>query len=364
MALRSAIHLALAAVLAGVAQAPAPPSPPEQPESGPGGRAYAHEEIRVTTLGTGARQVHLFEPAAPSPQSAPVVVFGHGWLATSPNHYGAWIAHIVRRGHTVVFPRYQADARTPVAEFTGHALAATIHALDTLRSPGHVAPDPRGLAFVGHSMGGLVVTNLAVRAARGQLPPPLALMVVAPGKTWPEPSRIAFRLDELSLLPPNLLLLAVVGDDDDFVGEIDARKVYTGASGVDAANRNYVRIFSDDHGEPALVADHRFASAPLPLVGEDATEEPSATVDLERLRRALIQRHSPGASSAVAWPSRGPVVTNALDYFGTWKLFDGLTDAVFRGVHREYALGGTREQRHMGYWSDRVPVRELIVENP
>ena len=62
--------------------------------------------------------------------------------------------------------------------------------------------------------------------------------------------------------------------------------------------------------------------------------------------------------------SRGTWQTDALDHFGTWKLLDGLVDAVFRGVNREFALGDTHEQRYMGHWSDRVQVRTLVVENP
>ena len=53
--------------------------------------------------------------------------------------------------------------------------------------------------------------------------------------------------------------------------------------------------------------------------------------------------------------------TNALDYFGTWKLFDALTDAAFYGKNREYALGNTPQQRYMGKWSDGKPVKELII---
>jgi pimeloyl-ACP methyl ester carboxylesterase len=207
--------------------------------------------------------------------------------------------------------------------------------MEELAAPGHVRPDERGIVFVGHSMGGLVASNLAVRAASGELPPPLALMVVTPGKTWPGSSPFAFHLEDLSRLPSSLLLLAVIGDDDDFVGEVDARKVYKGATAVPLSNKDYVRLFSDDYGAPALVADHRAPAAPLQLVEENARV-----------------------------PRGEAPVTNALDYFGTWKLFDGLADAVFRGVHREYALGGTREQRSMGHWSDRTPVRELMIEEP
>jgi hypothetical protein len=52
---------------------------------------------------------------------------------------------------------------------------------------------------------------------------------------------------------------------------------------------------------------------------------------------------------------------DALDFYGTWKLLDGLTDAAFYGRNRNYALGNTPEQRFMGTWSDGVAVKELMV---
>jgi hypothetical protein len=55
------------------------------------------------------------------------------------------------------------------------------------------------------------------------------------------------------------------------------------------------------------------------------------------------------------------MMVNALDYYGTWKLFDALTDAAFTGKNRDYALGNTPQQRFMGVWSDGVPVKELKV---
>jgi hypothetical protein len=184
-------------------------------------------------------------------------------------------------------------------------------------------------------MGGLLSANLAVRAVRGQLPPPLAVMAVEPAKTWPQGSMSSMPLEDLSLLPENLLLLAVAGDDDNLAHEIDARKIYLGATNVPASNKDYVRIFSDDHGSPALLADHRAPTAPTPDFNVNAMVS-----------------------------VRGPMRVDALDYYGTWKLFDGLADAVFRGMHREYALGNTPQQRFMGYWSDRVPVRELMIGLP
>ena len=55
------------------------------------------------------------------------------------------------------------------------------------------------------------------------------------------------------------------------------------------------------------------------------------------------------------------MLVNAMDFYGTWKLFDALTDAAFNGRNREYALGNTPQQRFMGLWSDGVPVKELKV---
>jgi hypothetical protein len=54
---------------------------------------------------------------------------------------------------------------------------------------------------------------------------------------------------------------------------------------------------------------------------------------------------------------------DAINYYGLWKLFDGLTDDAFFGKNAEYALGSTPQQRYMGKWSDGTPVKELKVSH-
>jgi hypothetical protein len=81
-----------------------------------------------------------------------------------------------------------------------------------------------------------------------------------------------------------------------------------------------VTLSSDDHGEPALLADHF-----VPL-----------TNGLD-------------------------VSLDALDWYGTWKLTDALMACAFGGEWCEVALGNTPEQRYMGAWSDGVPVTEAVV---
>src|SRR3954468_12970233 len=143
----------LAALLILSTAAIAAPAPPLQPASGPGGADYKHREVVAASHGKGATQYWLFEPAAPVPKSAPVVVFLHGWGGVNPEPYRAWIDHIVKRGNIVIYPRYQAEFGTPVADFTPNSIAAVTAALEFLRADEkRLAPDLKRFAVVGHSM--------------------------------------------------------------------------------------------------------------------------------------------------------------------------------------------------------------------
>src|SRR5438067_3871244 len=97
----------------------------EQPESRP-------QAVRRFEIGQGPRSYWLFEPDQPRPESAPVVVFLHGWFAVNPALYGAWIDHLVRDGRIVIFPRYQNDVGTMPQEFLPNAMAALHDALEVL----------------------------------------------------------------------------------------------------------------------------------------------------------------------------------------------------------------------------------------
>jgi pimeloyl-ACP methyl ester carboxylesterase len=311
--------LLLLAALA--AAASSSPTPPAQPKTGPGGAEVSHQGVTAKLYGSGARAYWLFEPAAPRPEQAPLLVFLHGWSGMQPRIYGAWIEHLVKRGSIVVFPLYQDSLRTPVAEFTPNAAAAVKDAIHRLQTePGHVQPMLDKFALAGHSMGGVVAANLAARWETDGLPRPRAMMAVQPGKTWARARRIAVKLEDLSRIPAGTLLLAVTGDRDTLARDVDAKRIFRESTRIPFQDKNYVTLVSDGHGQPALTADHFAPVAP----------ESSRGVD-------------------------------ALDWYGTWKLLDGLTDAAFFGKNRRYALGNTPEQRFMGRWSDGVAVKELLV---
>jgi pimeloyl-ACP methyl ester carboxylesterase len=345
---------------------PQAPTPPLQPASGPGGKQYAHTEVTKNRYGKGGQEYWIFEPDAPKPATAPVIVLLHGWGGMNPMYYGAWIDHLVKRGNIVIYPRYQASLLTPIGEFTPNTLTALKDAMARLQTePGHIKPDLNKFATVGHSVGGILAANIAALASESGLPRVSVVMSVEPGITE-APINIA--LADLKKIPAETLLLAVAGDQDTLVRDVDAKRIYSESTRVPATNKDYVTLVSDSHGTPTLQASHRAPTAHDKAYdsGDGIGGGPAETSDRVGGDRAgglptrRIDRRQTDRRERLE-----TMMVNALDFYGTWKLFDGLCDAAFYGKNREYALGNTPQQRFMGVWSDGVPVKELkITDNP
>ncbi len=319
---------AIAALLASAALAGQAARPPEQPKSGPGGSDYPHAKVVTNTYGKDGDQFWILEPAEPTPKSAPLIVFNHGWLGMHPAVYQGWLNHIVRRGNIVVFPRYQQGALTPAWEFNRNAIAAIKAALAELKKPGHVTPDLDKFAIVGHSAGGAITSDIAALAAKEGLPKPKALMIVQPGRGLSDARPVFFAPAGYEKIPADTFLLVVVGDEDRVVGDATAKDIFKSTKQIPAERKSFIIVQSDRHGSPPLLADHISPCAPL----------------------------FPG-------PMLMAQGCNALDYYGYWKLFDALTDFAFYSKNKQFALGNTPEQRFMGKWSDGAPVKELVVKD-
>ena len=324
-------------------------TPPSQPASGPGGKQYVNASVTKKRYGTGGQEYWIFEPDSPQPRTAPVIVFLHGWGGMNPLYYGAWLDHLVKRGNIVIYPRYQSTLLTPIKDFLPNTLAAVKDAVRRLQTErGHVTPDFSKFATVGHSLGGVLAANVAAVASASKLPRVRAVMSVEPGITE---SPINVPLADLKKIPAETLLLAIAGDQDTLVRDTDAKRIYYESTRVPAQNKDFITLVSDSHGQPALQASHR---APTAMnkdydSGEGVGGAPAGASD------------SIGDASISRRVRPETMMINALDYYGTWKLFDALTDAAFTGKNREYALGNTPQQRFMGLWSDGVPVKELKV---
>lgn len=225
-----------------------PVTPPPQPTSGPGGTDYPHAAFAKSgPFGRGGDAYYLYEPAQPTPASAPVVVFLHGYNGVDPSTQEGWIGHLARKGHIVIFPVYQ-DGPTRAQTYTGNAKTAIKQALRKLKR-GSTEADTQKFAIVGYSLGATIGANIAGSARQSGLPDVSALFVAHAGDTNVQnPSARPIMAPPSKI--PDMLLLGVVGNDDDFVGDAYTKKIVEGATKVPGSRKNLIRVFSDDTGTP------------------------------------------------------------------------------------------------------------------
>ncbi len=348
-------------------------APPEQPKTGPGGSDYKHAAVRETKFGSGGTEYHLFEPAQPAPESAPVIVFLHGWTAIDPWLYGAWINHLTRRGNIVIHCRYQDSALTPSFFFTSNTITAVKAALTELAKTGHVKPDTKRFAIAGHSVGGLLTANLAAACAENSLPEPRALMSVQPGRSMKTGRGLGVPMENLSKIPKDALLLCITGEHDSICGDTDARRIMEESTGIPAERKNLVMLTTDTHGRPAMSGSH-LSPCSIPA---DPPDAPVATGALKR-PSAEILLAAAGGNFAPAraflttpegrqWRQRELTRTglgetfdppNAQD-FALWRLFDNLCASAFAGSLTADALALNPRSLDMGKWSDGTEVKPM-----
>lgn len=307
---------------------------PLQPKEGFGGSDYAHQSVNFQDYAKKPHGYWLFEPAAPVPDSAHVVVFNHGYGAYNPMIYGKWIKHLVQKGNIVIFPRYQRDLFLPrPPKFAKNVSKAIKNALKELEKEGHVKPITKHLMMIGHSYGGVVSANLAINFEKYKIPKPEALLLVNPGTSYLKGGR----LKTYKEMPVDAKLLITIGEYDYITGDEFANLVYETA--IHTSERNLLIQRQDARGKPMITAGHNEVYC----------------VDLD---------FDTGIRNYTAKKALRISVLNAVDYNGYWKLGDALMDYVQTGENRGAAFGNTMEQRSLGVWSDGTEILGFEVMVP
>ncbi|MBN9614794.1 MAG: hypothetical protein BGO25_20515 [Acidobacteriales bacterium 59-55] len=318
----------------------AKPTQPSQPQHGPGSSEATSHSVVTLKIADGSQGGWIFLPANPGPSTAPVIIFCHGWAAISPHGYQAWINHLVMRGNIVLWPNYQNSPLTPTRQALPNALAGVKAGLRVLQSGNYsVRPDLDRVVVAGHSAGGMVAAGIAARAVVEGLPKMKALMSVEPGDSQ-RGGVASVPLADLSTLPPDTLMLILVGQDDTSVGTFDGERILHESTSVSPLNKALLMLHSDDHGSPALIANH---FTPYAVLNADGTFAKEPT-------KASFSRNTAYIG-----------VVDALDYMGTWRLLDRLMDAAFGGEGNR--IFQDPSVLDMGTWSDRVPVKRLTRLN-
>lgn len=195
-------------------------------------------EVERMQVGSGPSAAVVFRPPA---QSRATVVFLHGWGAVDSSAYGPWVRHLVRRGSSVVLPRYQLSAVSLPAAALPNAVSGVRAAFDRL--------PPGPWVAAGHSAGGALAADLAASARRVALPPPRAIFAAYPGRGL---AGLPLRLPiaDPSGIRAETWILAMAGARDNVVGSAVAKHIVRSASAVPPRRRRFVLVTRSD------AADH------------------------------------------------------------------------------------------------------------
>jgi pimeloyl-ACP methyl ester carboxylesterase len=311
------------------------PSSPGHQLTGLGGQEYVSQSVIFSEFAEKPDGYYLFEPASPRPDSAHVIVFLHGYGAYNPMIFGKWIAHLVKKGNIVIYPRYQKSLFSPKPEqFAANCAKGIQDAIALLQDGNHVKPILNHVIYIGHSYGGTVCADFAVNHAKYQVPKPTAMLLCQPGTAKFKGGR----LKNYSKADKDLLLTIIVTENDGTTGDEFGKLVYQTATNT--PKRTFLRVFRDNHGFPALTATHL---EPYSLLMDFDTKVNNFTS-----KRAIHQSKF-----------------DAYDYNLHWRIADAMMDCTRQAKNCNYCTGNTPEISDLGNWSDGVPVKkpQVIVPN-
>lgn len=304
---------------------------------------YTHAAVRKSVFGKGGSQYWLFEPAKPKPDNAPVIVFIHGWMGMDPGSYGAWLDHLARQGYIVIYPRYQENFATLPTAFMPNSVNAIKDALNRLEDEeDRVRPDKDNFAAVGHSVGGLLVANLAAIAEEMELPKVKAVFSVQPGRSD------IVTLANMKKMPADTYLLALASDSDSVVGTADARRIFTQSTNVPAERKDFIFVRSDRNAFPWMVAHHLTPCAAHP----DYAADEIAKVN------GLPADKLPEPDQPV---DKGRFGVDNFDTEGYWRLFDDLLAVALNGADATELMNGSDRQKSLGRRKNGKKITELMV---
>jgi dienelactone hydrolase len=340
-------------------------TPPQQPAQGPGGRDYKTSEVVKRAVGTTSSGTFVFHGSDTPARPRPVVVFLHSWGAVNPGLYGGWIEHLARKGHLVLFPRFQDVNRSRPADASNLAEDLIQSALAALADDPNAKPDRERVAFIGHSAGMPIALNLAAGAGSGKVPAPKLIFGLMPGGIASNEKERGILLRDLSTIDPATLIIAMSGDRDYLPSDRASRLILQQASAVPSTRKLFMRASSDDHGFPALTAT--LASPGSPKADYDASAIKLPPDPPRDPKQRNTWRWS--ADMALSGPQTiltqqlGNNVTDTLDFLAYWKTFDIASEAAFAGKDAT-ALMRDPKFVDMSTWSDGWPVKRLSAQMP
>ncbi len=253
---------------------------------------YITKQVKVLDHSKKQTGYWTFLPDVEQEKTKKVIVFIHGYGGYNPLIYGAWIKHLTKQGHIVIYPRYQKTLYIPKTEkFVKNAVKGLQNAITELESLGFKKELWQTLDYVVHSYGGVISSNMAINYEEYEIPSAKNMLLCAPGSG---PFK-GGRLDSYEGLKEDINLLIVVNKNDLTVGDSFAKLVYNTAK--QTKNRAYLMQ------EPSKTKEYKISAGHNECYCLDEDFD------------CGIRNYTSKKALRIA-------ETNTLDVDGYWKLFD------------------------------------------
>lgn len=321
------------------------PCPPKPPEEGPGSAQSIHKAASTVTIEeslTNSYRSYLYIPSQPTPQKAPVLLYLHGYFDSTPEPYDAMLRHYAQNGYIVIYVSY-GNALYAQA-WPDNAQEAYRRALAYLDKNSAVKPDRDNVAFIGHSIGGILAFHLAHKLGAGLEETPRPKLIATSDAAGI--STIAYphvSIDNLAGIPKDTKMLLMLAEEtyearfkEEDRCEDDSRKPARNCNGfgvnlramrrtpqIPEANKIALLISGDKQGESELKSDHNGAQG---FCGDD--ERP----------------------------------INAIDTWGYWRNTLTALNAVLKN-RGEFSTLRSNQSLEQGLWSNGKPAKAARILN-
>lgn len=317
--------------------------PPAPPMEGPGSAKSPHASVRRFAISDGPSDPLLtvvYEPDSPKPTKAPVVLFLHGYFDADPKPYDLMLRHIARKGFIVIYPSYGNPIRPQ--EWAQHAGNAMNRALQVLEAGEYVQPDRTKVAFIGHSIGGILALHLAQTNSTLTTMPQPRLIITLDAAGISSLAYPFISIDNLSRIPSSTWLLLVMAEESYQYRLKDAQ---------------HCQSDKQPPGENCnAFAVNRMAYLKTPQIPSSQKAALLIPSD-QQANHTLRSEHNAvqGDCGSFAKP------IDAVDTWGYWKLTVGALSHVLLGDSKEYAFADTEARRALGTWSNGRKARPIVA---
>ncbi len=313
------------------------PCPPAIPKS----LTTTHARVDKQTIEesfTDAYRSYIYTPASPAPAKAPVILFLHGYFDAKPDRYDAMLRHYARNGYIVIYPTF--GSALYAKSWADNAAEAYKRAIAYLNDHSAVKPDPTRLAYIGHSIGGILAFHMAEKA----LTPAPKLIVTSDAAGI---STIAYpfvTIDQLSHIPAETKVLMMMAEEtyrarykeNDLCADDSKKDLADNCTGFSANLRAIKR-------SPQIPAENK------------------ATLLISSETRGGVELKSDhnGAQGECGVEKR-PI--NAIDTWGYWRYTLTALNSVLKD-EGEFSSLNREDMRRLGKWSDGQAAKPALSLN-